>query len=114
VRAAPTAEELAGLELERCELALFAQPLDSARTARAAQGLRALRTALHAAGARAVALPLWPSDPARALELERELYGALARGVPAARALFEARLALRDAGASFSDWAGWSLSTLGE
>jgi len=111
-----TAEQIAGLELDGCELAVLSacETGGAGGERHAGLGLQSLRAALHAAGARAVIASAWPVDDLATAELMRELYRALWVGRLAPNeALARARKQLRDAGEPPAHWAGWILSTTG-
>ncbi len=106
-----TAEELAGLDLGDCELAVFAACHTASGIRRAGQGVQSVRAALHAAGARATITSLWSVDDAAARALLLEFYSRV--WIDGARfddALWDAKRALRARGAPTCDWAGWVAS----
>lgn len=106
-----TAEELAGLDLGDCELAVFAACHTASGIRRAGQGVQSVRAALHAAGARATITSLWSVDDAAARALLLEFYARVwIDGARFDAALWDAKRALRARGAPTCDWAGWVLS----
>ena len=60
------------------------------------EGVLGLTAAFIGAGAGAVVATLWPVDDAVTTGLMKDFYGGLARGLPAAAALREAQLGVRD------------------
>lgn len=111
-----TAEELAGMDLSSCELAVLSACETGAGESLPGLGIASLQTALHAAGARCAITALWKVDDALTRKLMTELYGRVwsDEPVPPAQALWEAKCALRRAGADLRDWAGWVLTGTGD
>ncbi len=106
-----TAEELAGLDLSACRLAVLSACETNVGIRRAGQGIASLQTALHAAGARATITSLWKVDDQWTRDLMVDFYRRLwARGQSEADALWEAKRALRAEGVPTRDWAGWILT----
>jgi len=106
-----TAEELAGLDLSGCELAVLSACETHVGLASAGLGIESLQAALHAAGVRTAVTSLWTVDDARTRELMEAFYARLwEQGLPKAEALWRAKRDLRDRGAPVRDWAGWVLS----
>ncbi len=106
-----TAEELAGVDLSACELAVLSACETGVGIRRAGQGVQSLQAALHAAGVRTAITSLWKVDDAMTRRLMELFYAKLwLEGVPKVEALWQAKRALRDEGAELRDWAGWVLS----
>jgi tetratricopeptide (TPR) repeat protein len=106
-----TAEELSGLDLRRCELAVLSACETNVGLRRAGRGIASLQAALHAAGARAAITSLWRVDDESARTLMVDFYRRLwVEGATAADALWEAKRALRARGAAPRDWAAWVLT----
>ena len=106
-----TAEELAGLDLTACELAVLSACETHAGTSGAGRGIQSLQTALHAAGVRAAVTSLWRVDDAATATLMRDFYeGLWLQDLPLGEALWRAKSIRRDAGAPVRDWGGWVLS----
>ncbi len=105
-----TAEELAGLDLHQCDLAVLSACETHVGLHRAGQGIHSLQSALHAAGARSTVTSLWAVEDATCRELMAEFYRRLiAEKRSRSQALWEAKNALRARGARTPDWAGWIL-----
>ncbi len=113
-----TAEELASLDLSKCELAVLSACDTSVGVQRSGQSIFSLQTALHAAGARSVITSLWkvPDEATKVLMLDfyRRLW---VEKKPKHQALWEAKMMLRDAQDeggqplySTHDWAAWVLT----
>jgi CHAT domain-containing protein len=106
-----TAEELAGLDLSRCELAVLSACETNVGITRAGQGIQSLQAALHAAGARSVVTSLWKVPDETTQRLMGEFYARLwLQKTPKNRALWQAKLAMRAKGHPPRDWAGWVLT----
>lgn len=106
-----TAEEIAGLDLSRCELAVLSACETNVGLRRAGQGIQSLQAALHAAGARAAITSLWKVDDDATRELFEDFYTRIwSAKEPQAQALWSAKQALRGRGRPTRDWAGWVLS----
>ncbi len=106
-----TADELAGLDLESCELAVLAASETNVGVRRAGQGVESLQKALHQAGARAAITSLWKVDDAATCELMERFYEYLwIEELPTAEALWRAKSDLRALGHPTRDWAAWVLS----
>ncbi|HET9039493.1 MAG TPA: CHAT domain-containing protein, partial [Gemmatimonadales bacterium] len=73
------------------------------------EGLEGLTTPLLEAGARSVVATQWRIGDRSTVSLVRDLYDALARRVPVAEALREAKLAAIRRGAPASEWAGFTV-----
>ncbi len=110
-----TAEELAALDLSRCELAVLSACESDVGVARAGRSLHTLQNALHAAGARATITSLWKVSDAATRNLMQRFYRALWLEKKSRReALWSAKLALRAERLPTRDWAGWVLDESGE
>jgi len=106
-----TAEELAGLDLSGCELAVLSACETNIGIRRAGQGIHSLQAALHAAGARSVISSLWKVDDAATRRLMQIFYDELWRsGRQKGEALWAAKTRLREEGHPQLDWAGWVLT----
>jgi CHAT domain-containing protein len=107
-----TAEEMATWNLSRCELAvLSACDTGSGRIRRAGQGVASLQKALHSAGARMVVTSLWRVPDEATAELMVDFYQRLwIEREPEHRALWKAKMSMRDRGRPARDWAAWILS----
>ncbi len=106
-----TAEELAGIDLSSCELAVLSACETNVGIRRAGQGVQSLQAALHAAGVRTAVTSLWKVDDAETRRLMELFYTYFwVEGLPKAEALWRAKCNLRAEGAAVSDWAGWVLS----
>ncbi len=75
----------------------------------AGEGVQGLTTPLLAAGARSVVATQWRVGDRSTVRLVRDLYDALARGMPVADALREAKLAAIRRGAAPGEWAGFTV-----
>lgn len=106
-----TAEELAGVDLRRCELAVLSACETNVGIRRAGQGIRSLQAALHAAGVRTAITTLWRVDDDAAKKLMGAFYKFLwVDRDPPDKALWKAKTTLRNGGAELRDWAGWVLT----
>ncbi len=107
-----TAEELSGLDLTSCELAvLSACDTNVGRLSRAGQGVASLQKALHMAGARSVITSLWKVDDAATAKFFERFYTLLwQEHLPKSEALWRTKLELRAAGHPPRDWAAWVLT----
>ncbi len=106
-----TAEEIAGLDLGRCELAVLSACETSVGVRRAGQSVHSLQSALHAAGARSVVTSLWKVDDRWTRRLMELFYTYLwVEEMPRAEALWRAKTDLRREGAAVRDWAAWVLT----
>ncbi len=106
-----TAEELAGLDLSSCELAVLSACETSVGIRHAGLGIHSLQKALHMAGAKTAITSLWKVDDERTCELMTDFYRRLwIEKKPKAVALWEAKCVLRGHGARLADWAGWILT----
>ncbi len=106
-----TAEELAGLDLSGCELAVLSACETNVGITRAGQGIQSLQGALHAAGARTAITSLWKVDDEATRELFEDFYARIWIGGEAkSRALWGAQMAQRAKGRPARDWGGWVLT----
>lgn len=106
-----TAEELAGLDLSACDLAVLSACETNVGPHRAGLGIQSLQTALLAAGARTGITSLWRVDDAATRLLFERFYVKLWREkLGKGEALWQAKMALRAEGHPLRDWAGWVLS----
>ncbi len=106
-----TAEELAGVDLGACELAVLSACETNVGLRRAGQGVQSLQAALHAAGARSAITSLWKVDDAATRRLMERFYTYLwGEELSKSEALARAQRDLRADGAPVRDWAGWVLS----
>jgi CHAT domain-containing protein len=111
-----TAEEVEGLDLTGCALAVLSACDTGRGKVAGGQGVMGLQRAFHQAGVRAVVASLWPADDAAARELMTRFYASLwgEKHLPPAAALRQAQLAMLNEavgiGALPRFWAGWSLS----
>lgn len=107
-----SAEELSSWDLSCCELAVLSACETSLGELRSAgQGVASLQKALHIAGARSVITSLWSVSDTATREMMVDFYRRLwIDEQPKARALWEAKRAMRDSGHPSADWAGWILT----
>ena len=114
-----TAEEIARLDLEGCELAvLSACDTGVGVHRRAGQGVASLQRALHMAGARSVITSLWKVPDEATRELMVDFYRRLwKQGKPKHQALWEAKMRIREMKDAHGrpkyrtrDWAAWVLT----
>ena len=111
VRGILTGEEIVGLDLGSCELAVLSACETNVGISWAGLGIQSLQTALHAAGARTVLTSLWMVDDEASRTLMVDFYRRVWRlGTPKAQALWEAKEALRARGRPVKDWAAWVLT----
>ena len=108
-----TAEELAGLGLSSCRLAVLSGCDTNMGVRRAGQDLASLKSALHAAGARNVVASLWEVPDAQTSKLMVRFYeGMWKLNLPPDEALWEAKRSLRKQ--PLAAWAGWVFSGVPE
>ncbi|MFN0009133.1 MAG: tetratricopeptide repeat protein [Planctomycetota bacterium] len=113
-----TAEELSTLDLSGCELAVLSACDTNLGVVRAGQGVASLQKALQMAGARSVITSLWKVPDEATKELMLDFYRRIwILKQPKARALWEAKMALRHAKDergqpryALRDWAAWVLT----
>lgn len=110
-----TAEELAYLELDGCELAVLSACDSNVGVRRAGVAIASLQNALRAAGARSTLTSLWKVPDAATRELMLAFYrGIWVDHLPKAQALWRAKQTLRERRAAPRDWAGWVLTGAGD
>jgi CHAT domain-containing protein len=113
-----TAEELASWDLSSCELAVLSACDTNVGIRRAGQGVASLQKALHMAGARSTITSLWKVPDQATRELMLDFYRRIwIEGEPRRRALWAAKMSLRDARNELGQpihpvqaWAGWVLT----
>ena len=106
-----TAEELAGVDLSECDLAVLSACETNVGPRSAGLGILSLQSAVHAAGARSAVTSLWKVDDAATRELMERFYTYLwVEKLPKAEALWRAKCDLRSAGHPKHHWAAWVLS----
>lgn len=107
-------EQLAGLDLEACRLAVLAGCATNVGAPRTWQGVASLTKAAHMAGARVVVASLWPVEDRWTRRLMDVFYqGLWAQGLSPEEALWRARQVVREEGLYPRRWAGWVLSRVG-
>ena len=105
-----TAEEIAGLDLSGCELAVLSA-CETSLGLGLGMGIQSLRASLHAAGVRAAVTSLWSVPDEATKKLMLEFYRRMwVEKQPAAEALWGAKMVLREDGAPLRDWAAWVLT----
>ncbi len=108
-----TAEELAGLDLSACQLAVLSGCKTDIGVRRAGQDLASLKSALHAAGAANVVASLWRVPDDKTSELMRRFYSYLWKeGLSPDEALWRAKSSFRNELPAV--WAGWVFSGVPE
>ena len=111
-----TAEEVEGLDLTGCELAVLSACDTGRGKVAGGQGVMGLQRAFHQAGVRTVVANLWLADDAAARKLMTLFYANLwgEKHLPPAEAMRQAQLAMLNEavgiGALPRFWAGWVLS----
>ncbi|MFT7486484.1 MAG: CHAT domain-containing protein, partial [Candidatus Paceibacteria bacterium] len=106
-----TAEEIAGLDLSGCELAVLSACQTNVGDSRPGQGIHSLQGALHSAGVGTAMTSLWMVDDDWTQRLMTEFYDRMWLGEEGkAQALWNAKRALRDQGAPLRAWAPWVLT----
>ncbi|MCE9592590.1 MAG: CHAT domain-containing protein [Planctomycetes bacterium] len=106
-----TAEEIAGLDLSNCELAVLSACETNVGITRAGQGIQSLQAALHAAGARTAITSLWKVDDEATRMLFEDFYTRIwVKHEPKSQALWAAKMSLRKQGRPTRDWAAWVLT----
>ncbi|MFN0006271.1 MAG: CHAT domain-containing protein, partial [Planctomycetota bacterium] len=113
-----TAEEIAALDLARCELAVLSACDTNVGERRAGQGVASLQQALQMAGARSVITSLWKVPDEATRELMVDFYHRMwVEKKPKWQALWEAKKKLREAvdrsgrlRYSTRDWAAWVMT----
>jgi len=105
------AEELCSLDLSQCDLAVLSACETNVGIRRAGQGIQSLQAALYAAGAKSSITSLWKVDDAATRKLMEFFYTSLwVEEMGKADALWQAKVAMREAGHPVRDWAGWVLT----
>lgn len=106
-------EQLAALELSQCALAVLSSCHGGSGVGDGGHGVASLRRALRAAGARFVVAAPWPVDDAETKSLLTDFHRRLWTSPPAGRdpvrVLWAARMAARERGVVWRDWAGWTV-----
>ena len=106
-----TAEELAGIDLSDCELAVLSACETNVGLRSAGLGIQSLQSALHTAGVRTAVTSLWKVEDEPTRELMKRFYAYLLRdGWTRAAALWRAKCDLREDGHPKREWAAWVLS----
>ena len=106
-----TAEELAYLDLDGCELAVLSACDSSLGVRRGGQSVASLQSALHAAGARSAVTALWHvSDDATKLLMLAFYKGLWEEHLSKGDALWRAKNELRRHRAPTREWAAWVLT----
>ena len=106
-----TAEELAGMDLSSCELAVLSACETNVGIRSAGSGIESLQSGLHAAGVRTAITSLWKVDDYWTKELMLEFYRRIwVEGQPKAQALWDSKMAMRARRAETRHWAAWVLS----
>ena len=106
-----TAEELVGLDLTACELAVLSACDTNVGVTAAGRGILSLQAALHAAGAQSALTSLWSVDDTATRRLMELFYTGLWRdGLGKQEALWRAKATLRAESHPLRDWAGWVLT----
>ena len=106
-----TGEELAGMDLAGCELAVLSACETNVGEVGNGRSLLSLQAALRSAGVRSAVTSLWAVPDAATTELMLAFYDACLRGGRTkAEALWEAKRSLRTRGAPPGHWAGWVLT----
>ena len=100
--------DIAGLRLDAALVVLSACRTAGGVTI-AGEGVQGLTTPLVAAGARSVVATQWRVGDRSTVQLVGDLYDGLARGLPVADALREAKLAAIERGAPPAEWAGFTV-----
>ncbi len=106
-----SAEQLAGLDLAHCRLAVLSACETGLGAEHGVAGVHSLQSALLAAGARTVVASLWKVDDRAARDFMQSFYrGLWVEGLVPLDALRKAQRALRERGDPPSAWAAWVLS----
>ena len=106
-----TAEELAGLNLSACELAVLSACETHVGLCSGGVAIQSLQSALHVAGVRTAITSLWKVDDEATRELMGRFYTYLwVHDLPVAEALWRAKADAQAAGRPKRDWAAWVLS----
>jgi CHAT domain-containing protein len=105
-----TAEELAGVDLGQCALAVLSACATYLGQPRRGHGPASLQAALHEAGVRTVITSRWKVPDETTAELMRRFYGFLWQGKGKAEALELAKAAIKKDHQDLRDWAAWILT----
>lgn len=106
-----TAEEIAGLDLSHCELAVLSACDTNVGVQNGQRGIQSLQAALHAAGVRTSITSLWKVDDRATRELMLAFYRLVwVDGLSKAHALWQAKKSLREQGAPVGIWGAWVLT----
>lgn len=105
-----TGSDLAAMNLRGTRLVVLSACDTGNGTIDVHEGLTSLRRAAEEAGAQSTLTSLWPVPSQATVALMGRFYGELAGGAPPSKALQTAKLAVRQAGASTRDWAGFVLA----
>src|SRR5262249_57730828 len=111
-----TAEEVGGLDLKGCELAVLSACETGLGRVAGGEGVLGLQRAFHQAGCRTVVASLWRVDDAATMALMTRFYANLwDKGLAPLEALRQAQLSVLDdpdfgAGGDPRVWGGWTLS----
>ena len=106
-----TAEELAGIDLSACELAVLSACETSVGLRSAGLGILSLQSALHTAGVRTAVTSLWKVDDEATGRLMVRFYTYLwEEKLSKAEALWKAKCDLREEGRPKRHWAAWVIS----
>ena len=104
-------EELATMDLSRCDLAVLSACEANVGVTRPGLGVKSLQAAIHAAGVRTTITSLWRVSDFWTRELMSDFYRRLwAEKKTAPEALWEAKMAIRDRGAPLHAWGAWILT----
>jgi CHAT domain-containing protein len=112
-----SAEEVAGLDLKGCELAVLSACETGLGRVAGGEGVLGLQRAFHQAGARTVIASLWKVDDDATRALMARFYSNLwERGLAPLESLRQAQISILDdpdygAGGEPRLWAAWTLST---
>jgi eukaryotic-like serine/threonine-protein kinase len=106
-----TADEVAGLDLQNCDLAVLAGCETAVGIRVAGQGVFSLAAALHTANARSALTSRWKVSDEETRDFMVDFYRRLwVQRKPKDEALWEAKRAIRAKGAPLRDWAPWMLT----
>jgi CHAT domain-containing protein len=111
-----TAEEVGGLDLKGCELAVLSACETGLGRVAGGEGVLGLQRAFHQAGCRTVVASLWRVDDAATMALMTRFYANLwEKGLVPLEALRQAQLSVLDdpefgAGGDPRLWAAWTIS----
>jgi CHAT domain-containing protein len=100
--------DIAGLELD-ADLVVLSACRTAGGVTVAGEGVQGLTTPLVAAGARSVVATQWRVGDRSTVRLVADMYDGLARGLPVADALRQAKLTALERGAPPAEWAGFTV-----